>query len=324
MLAHPLWEDSFTCSLSELELKGQRQGITQTKALRSLPIEHKTSLIRHALANGLPSPSHAEAKRLARLWGITRYRARPDFQRPSIRQWNALARAVSLRLATRHQLYKEAQSALYSAHQGLPLACSLAACRKPSLREDACQEARLALLEAIDRIDPEQPFEAYARQRIKRRIQNYIMKEAVPVKAPINLISKTFRSQPDGNLLLEKAIRDGVVRLDDTHAGGPMLARELHCDSDLAPDQIAVSADESAKVAEALLQLTDKQREVIELRFGLNDSATPQSLSQIAQHTGISRQQVFQREKRALQKLSSALAELQNERTTIATRAGGY
>ena len=52
--------------------------------------------------------------------------------------------------------------------------------------------------------------------------------------------------------------------------------------------------------------LTDQERQVIELRYGLNGQ-TPQRQRQVAEHTGISRSYVSRIEKRALEKLRAAL-----------------
>ena len=52
--------------------------------------------------------------------------------------------------------------------------------------------------------------------------------------------------------------------------------------------------------------LTDQERQVIELRYGLNGQP-PQRQRQVAERTGISRSYVSRIEKRALEKLRAAL-----------------
>lgn len=320
MIAHPKWEDHFACSLSDLGLRGQRQGINLRSALRSLPIEQKQELIRHALECGLPAPSHSEAKRIARNWGITQHEARADFSPPSRKQWNALQQLISIRITARYEQYKTAQSKLFSMHAELPIEGALSVCNNPCQREDACQEARLALLEAIDRIEPNECFEAYARQWIKRRVRNFLMKERIPVQAPINLISKSFRGGNGAHPILEKAIREGTVQLDNTPSGHS----EIAADPIYSPQARAMASDESGLITNALSLLTEKQREVVELRFGLGKASESQSLAQIAAQTGISRQQVFQREKRAMQILKTSLIQLQLERAGATAEVGSY
>ncbi|MDQ8197117.1 sigma-70 family RNA polymerase sigma factor [Pelagicoccus enzymogenes] len=324
MLAHPKWEDALVCSLLMLGFKGKRQGIKQRSALRSLPLEQKQELVRHALAQGLPIPSFAEAKRLAQLWGVTSYRARSDFGRPSQCEWETLSQRLLIRISARYELYKSAQSELFAAYHGLAVAGAVESCSAPSQREDACQEARLALLEAIDHIDPSQNFEAYARRWIKRRVLNFVMTERLPVKAPINVISKSFRGVAGANPLLLKAIREGTLQLDQPDC--PEISSDPNLTSEPAnsPQRTAMQVEELACLRQALSQLTEKQREVISCRFGLGEHGESLSLSQVADRVGISRQQIFQREKRALQSLKTALVGLQRERQFQVPAASGY
>lgn len=324
MLAHPLWEESLACISQELGFKGQRQGISQRSALRSLPLEQKQALLRHALQRELPTPSHAEAKRLARLWGATRYQGRSDFGRPSNPEWQALQQAVLIRICARYEQYKESQSQLFCQFQNLASEGARAHCSAPSLAEDACQEARLALLEAIDRIEPSENFAAYACQWIKRRVRNFAMEQRLPVKAPLNLISQSFRGQPGANPILEKAIREGTLQLDSPTPSAGELDPNLASEPESSPQQVAMRSDEGDQLRQALSKLTAKQREVVDSRFGLGDSPHCQSLAQIAQRAGISRQQIFQREKRALLALRSHLAELESERSLEPAGSRGY
>ncbi|MDQ8187623.1 sigma-70 family RNA polymerase sigma factor [Pelagicoccus sp. SDUM812002] len=324
MIAHPKWEDHWVCSVNELRYKGRRQGINQRNALRSLPLERKQELIRHALGQELPAPSFSEARRLARHWGVTQYRARSDFGRPSLKEWQALQQKVLLRISARYEQYKESQSELFKTFQHLPIEGALASCNRTSQREDACQEARLALLEAIDRIEPSENFEAYARQWIKRRVLNFIMQERVPVKAPINMISKSIRGDKGANPNLAKAIREGTVQLD--HPDSPQSSGDpsLVSEQEDSPHRTAMKSDEFHQLSLALAQLTKKQREVVDRRFGLGNHSSGQSLAQIAIQTGISRQQVYQREKRALHALKTNLLELAEELSIEGARSCDY
>lgn len=308
LLALPRWEDAFALSASELELPGKRQGISRTAALRSLRIEHKFSLLKHALAGGLETPSHREALALARKLGITAYQSRPDFERPSSKDWQRLAKLVQTRLSSLYSSYKDAQGELYNHFQRLPESLAHEVCSNLGLLDDAKQEARLALLDAIDHISDQGCFESYARQWIKRRIQNTMMRSKLPVSAPINLISKTLRQMDGANAVLAKALRDGTVVLDNTASEdtlAPCSSIERYPD----PAEEAESFDIRLNIQLALHSLTDKQREVVALRFGFDPGGSSLSLSEIAMRTGISRQQVHQREKRALQKLAAILRE---------------
>lgn len=306
LISVPRWEDSLALAAAELELPGRRQGINRTAALRSMRIEQKYTLLRYALANGLETPSHLEARTLATQLGITTYKSRTDFERPSARQWQDLARRTQLKLSQLYSNYKDAQSELYSHYQKLPEIVTRHLCRSSVLVDDLLQEARLALLDAIDHINGENNFESYARHWMKRRIQNFMMQSKLPVSAPINLISKTLRRAEGGNRALEKAMREGTLTLDDQ-------ALEHACESDSSNSREKTPAldseikDLQTTVHAALFELTEKQREVIELRFGFDSQRSSLSLSEVATYTGISRQQVHQRERRALQRLAEIL-----------------
>ena len=84
---------------------------------------------------------------------------------------------------------------------------------------------------------------------------------------------------------------------------------------DPASDQVVEEAVSSAirdQIRKSLDALTERERGVLMLRFGLNGQQ-PQTLAEIADHYGISRERVRQIEKEALAKLrKSDLIELAN------------
>lgn len=307
LIALPSWETDLSIAAADLGIPAKRQGIGQAAALRSLPIERKHALVRQTLSNLPPAPQHAEAIQIARLLGISTFRGRSDFGRLAQSQWSELTKRFQLRLSQLYLKYKDAQTEIYAAYATLPEIVAASACRRPTLLQDATQEARLALLDAIDHISEEGNFRAYAQHWIKRRIQNFMMRSKLPVKAPINLISRTLRSRPDANLQLQQALREGTLSLDEAVNPGLLQNPLLATQHESHPDQRAQQEDLRSRIQFALAELTEKQREVVELRFGLHPTGDARSLSQIASLTGISRQQVHQREKRALQKLSQSL-----------------
>lgn len=87
----------------------------------------------------------------------------------------------------------------------------------------------------------------------------------------------------------------------------------FHENASLCPIEIASKRELIEQLESALLQLTVKQREVLALRFGLLNRDVIDTLQGIARATGISRQQVARREKRALSKLGSLFSPFQNE-----------
>ncbi|MBK1877836.1 sigma-70 family RNA polymerase sigma factor [Pelagicoccus mobilis] len=305
-LALPTWQTAIVHSLAHFDIAAGRQGVSQATALRSLPIERKYQVIRHLIASSPPTLGYAETNRLARLCGYTSHSPNPSLNRLGDKRWEQFCSSVRLRLSARYEQYKSSQNELFAHHYSLPARCVARICSQSSLQEDALQEARLALLDAIDRIDPEENFASYARHWVERRVKNFLMREQFPVTAPINEISKTLRSDtPNPNLT--HATQSKTIRLDQPSPPAD-ASPEPHTRSASHPNHLATISDECDAITSALSELTEKQREVIQHRFGLGDSSAPLSLAQVAQQTGISRQQVFQREKRALQRLRELLA----------------
>ena len=80
-----------------------------------------------------------------------------------------------------------------------------------------------------------------------------------------------------------------------------------------SPLKTAIRSDLATAVGSALNQLTPKQREVLAFRFGVLNREAIDTLQGIAKMTGISRQQVSRREKRALTQLQRIFIPLKHE-----------
>ena len=319
MLTVPEWEGPFALAISQLGYKGKRQGINFRNAALALPLEAKSHVVRHALKEDLARPQRPEAIRLLRHWGDTAHRPDPASARLGSYAWTNARRRLALRISSRHLDYKASQQRLYAAYAHVAADEARQHCRLPSRRDDALQEGRLALLQAIDKIEPDGSFEAYARQWIRRRIRNFVMQQLAPVSTPINLVSRSLSAasrscDPADPRLIEIArwIRTGARPLDVLDSSDPTTLG----DSDLPalPCDNADQSDRIRALTEAVNSLTPKQKEVIALRFGVGEAApTARSLAEVAAATGISRQQVHQRERRALAKLADELAYLASE-----------
>lgn len=79
--------------------------------------------------------------------------------------------------------------------------------------------------------------------------------------------------------------------------------------ADFIPDPHALDADDAAasgmlrsQIAAALDQLTDRERKVLELRYGLTDGQ-PRTLEEVGKAFGVTRERVRQIEVKALRKL---------------------
>ena len=90
-----------------------------------------------------------------------------------------------------------------------------------------------------------------------------------------------------------------------------LLVAETICDNAVeAPIERVSRTDVCGIVGKLMGLLTEKQQEVLRMRFGFEGEGLGRSLTEIAKVVGISHQQVSMREKRALQKLGVILSPL--------------
>jgi RNA polymerase sigma factor (sigma-70 family) len=322
LLRVPEWTDLLEQGVAVLGLPGRRQGIRLEAALDALALEHKHQLVRWAAEHFSHHLSRAVAQGICRVVGLERFSEIDLDSTLTLRQWGRLREAMLFRLAREHARYKHAQQWLFVSfdHLVAPLVAQIVFAE--AHRADCVQEGRVALVHAIDRVDTEGEFAAYAACWIRRAVRNHLVRQRLPVHAPVNLVVRATaaRSQEDAGTaqggadaarlqaVLLEMLRHPAVSLDREPAEGETGVAETLADSACeCPAHYADRADLCGLVARGLEALTDKQREVLVQRYGLGGGA-PRTLAEIARQAGISHQQVSMRERRALQRLESTLA----------------
>lgn len=207
--------------------------------------------------------------------------------------------------------------------QGLPLS-------------DLINEGNIGLITAIDKFEPEKGYHfiSYAVWWIRQSIMKAISEKGRAVRLPLNRANEL--------VTIQKASRALMDEMNTTEPTVEDLAEATGIDSDTIKDLIKVSSeivsfdspikknddsdstfgdfiedeskgpeeqvvDSSLKndVRSLLSVLSDKEKKIIEMRYGL-DGNKPMSLKEIGDNYSLTKERIRQIEKRALEKLKAA------------------
>ena len=204
--------------------------------------------------------------------------------------------------------------------QGLPLS-------------DLINEGNIGLITALDKFEPEKGYHfiSYAVWWIRQAIMKAISEKGRTVRLPLNRANELMQIQKAMKTIIHDketadpsideiaeatgldsalvsdllSISQDVVSIDSPvrrgEEGDTALGEFIEDESD-GPEKQVMDSALRAEVRSLLSTLSDKERDIIELRYGLSGEK-PMSLKEIGERYSLTKERIRQIEKRALEKL---------------------
>ncbi|MEX1325128.1 MAG: sigma-70 family RNA polymerase sigma factor [Synechococcaceae cyanobacterium] len=246
---------------------------------------------------------------------------------PSLGAWALEAGLSQGQLRRCLRQASQARSRMVMANLRLVVSMARRSAHRPADLEDLIQEGTIGLIRAVERFDPSRGyrFSTYAVWWIRDGIGRALATRSRTIRLPSTMVQKLQRLRQTQHALMQELGRDpsldelalatGLKPLDirevlfraqeplslDSHQGGETdlrLLDTLACQSSRPQEQVMASLMRQ-DIEELLNELPPREAELLRLRYGLQSSEEPLSLSAAARQMGITRDTARGLERRA-------------------------